>query len=71
MDEPELHQLVRERRRGVPPGHRARQLTIHLVIHAEEDGHLKIKLNIFYKSNIKINLGKAEYKLAYRTKILK
>lgn len=38
--EAELHEVVRERGRGVAAGHGARQLPVHLVVHAQQDRHL-------------------------------
>ena len=39
--EPELHELGGERGRGVAARDGARQLPVHLVVHAQQDGHLR------------------------------
>lgn len=39
--EAQLHELVRERGGGVAAGHGARQLAVHLVVHAQQDRHLE------------------------------
>ena len=40
MYKAELHELVRERGGGVPARHGARELAVHLVVHAQEYRHL-------------------------------
>lgn len=39
--EAELHELVRQRGGGVAARHGARQLAVHLVVHAQQDRHLE------------------------------
>lgn len=61
--EPELHEFVRQRGGGVAAGHGARQLTVHLVVHAQEDRHLEgryanklLHHGIMYtRSNVSLN----------------